>query len=101
MLSSLKMCFHVDDPPRRSQSETSKTSSNKRTHEATSVPTYVEDLPRRSKSARITNSFGIDFLTYILENELRTIKEALSSPDVSLWMESMRSKIDSIMKNHT
>ena len=38
-----------------------------------------EVKPRRSKSARTEKSFGPDFLTYVLEGEPQTFKEAVNS----------------------
>ena len=61
----------------------------------------VEVEPRRSKRARTSTSFGPDFLTYFLESEPRTFKEAVSSPDGPLWKEAIKSEIDSILQNHT
>ena len=40
-----------------------------------------EENPRRSKRQRISTSFGPDFLTFLLENEPRTFKEAMSSSE--------------------
>ncbi|KAK4407562.1 Retrovirus-related Pol polyprotein from transposon TNT 1-94 [Sesamum angolense] len=40
-------------------------------------------------------------LTYLLENEPRTINEALSSPEAPFWKEAINSEIESIMQNHT
>ena len=37
----------------------------------------VEDEPRRSKRIRIEKSFGLDFLTYLLENEPQSFQEAV------------------------
>ncbi|WP_395240198.1 reverse transcriptase domain-containing protein, partial [Escherichia coli] len=44
---------------------------------------------------------GPDFITYVLEDEPRSIKDALSRPDVPLWQEAINSEIDSILQNHT
>ncbi|KAL0551992.1 hypothetical protein IC582_011085 [Cucumis melo] len=56
---------------------------------------------RRSKRMRISKSFGPDFLTYLLENEHQTFKEAMSSPKAPYWKEAVNSEIESIMHNHT
>ena len=61
----------------------------------------VEVEPRRSKRARTEKSFGSDFLTYLVEGDPRTYKEAVSSADSPLWKEAIKSEIDSIMQNHT
>jgi hypothetical protein len=56
---------------------------------------------RKSKGAKMTKIFGLDFLTYLLENEPRTYFEAMSCPEASYWKETVNSKIESIMNNHT
>ncbi|KAH7844842.1 hypothetical protein Vadar_032277 [Vaccinium darrowii] len=61
----------------------------------------VDVEPRRSKRARTSTSFGPDFLTYLLESEPRTYKEAVSCPEGPLWKEAIKSEIDSIIQNHT
>ena len=57
--------------------------------------------PRRSKRARVEKSFGSYFLTYMLEEEPRTYKEAVNSTDDLMWKESINSEIESILHNHT
>ncbi|KAK3006347.1 hypothetical protein RJ639_017496 [Escallonia herrerae] len=64
-------------------------------------PSQEEDEPRRSKRARTSTSFGLDFLTFLLENEPRTNSEAMSSPKAPHWKEAVNSEIESIMQNHT
>ncbi|KAK3025021.1 hypothetical protein RJ639_044630 [Escallonia herrerae] len=64
-------------------------------------PSQEEDKPRCSKRARTSTSFCPDFLTYLLENELRTYSEAMSSPEAPHWKEAINSEIESIMQNHT
>ena len=54
-----------------------------------------------SKKARTEKSFALDFLTYMLEVEPQTYKEAISSTKGSLWKKAIKSEIDSIMQNHT
>ena len=61
----------------------------------------VEEEPRRSKRARTEKTFGPDFLTYLLEEEPRTFKEAMSTPEAPSWKEAINSKIESILQNHT
>lgn len=48
-----------------------------------------------------STSFGPDFLTYLLESEPQSFKEAVRSPDGPLWKEAIKSEIDSILQNHT
>ena len=61
----------------------------------------MEDEPRRSKRQRNSTSFGPDFLTYMLENELQTFKEAVTSPEAPFWKEAINSEVESILSNHT
>jgi hypothetical protein len=84
------------------------TSYPNRTREKGSTSTSIDetqgenDEPRRSKRARKEKSFGSDFTTaFLLENEPRTFKEAMSTPDAPSWKEAIKSEIDSIMQNHT
>ncbi|MFM9587390.1 hypothetical protein, partial [Streptomyces caniscabiei] len=55
---------------------------------------------RRSKRARTSKSFGPDFLTYMLEAEPQSYKEAVSSSEAPLWKEAINSEIESILQNH-
>ena len=57
--------------------------------------------PRRSKRARVEKSFGLDFLTYMLEGEPQTYKEAVNSTEGLMWKEAIDSEIESILHNHT
>ena len=61
----------------------------------------MEDEPRCSKSQRTSTSFGLDFLTYMLENEPRTFKEVVTSPEAPFWKEAINSEVESILSNHT
>ena len=74
--------------------------------------------PRRSKRKRTENSFGPDFLTafltensdkineqfvsvFLIDDDPKSYKEALTSVDSSFWKEAIKSELDSIMMNHT
>ena len=61
----------------------------------------MEDEPRRSKRQRTSMTFGPDFLTYLLENEPQTLKEAVTSLEALLWKEVINSEVESILSNHT
>ena len=65
------------------------------------VDTDGEVEPRRNKRARTEKSFGSDFLTYMLEGEPQTYKEAVNSTESLMWKEAIKSEIDSILHNHT
>ncbi|CAM8943434.1 unnamed protein product [Rhodiola kirilowii] len=62
--------------------------------------TNVEE-PRRSKRARVENSYGPDFVTFMVEAGPPTYNEAISSVDGPIWKEAIKSELDSIMQNHT
>ena len=85
-------------------------------NESTSTD-HVNEL-RRSKRKRTKNIFGPDFLTafivekphkineqfvsiFLIGDDPKTYKEALSSIDSSFWKEAIKSELDSIMMNHT
>ncbi|CAM8923791.1 unnamed protein product [Rhodiola kirilowii] len=57
--------------------------------------------PRRSKRARVENSFGPDFITFMVEAGPRTYDEAILSVEGPLRKEAIKSELDSIMQNHT
>ncbi|RVW86309.1 Retrovirus-related Pol polyprotein from transposon TNT 1-94 [Vitis vinifera] len=61
----------------------------------------VEVEPRHSKRVRTEKSFGPDFLTFMLEGEPQTFKEAVNSTEGLMWKEAIKSEIDSILQNHT
>ena len=56
---------------------------------------------RHSKTARIEKSFGLDFLTYLLESEPQSFKEVVTSAEGTLWKEAINSEVESILQNHT
>ena len=57
--------------------------------------------PRRNKRAKMSKSFGPNFLTYMLEDEPPSFKEAISTPKAPFWKEAVNSEIESILQNHT
>uniref|UniRef100_A0A2N9EBZ3 Reverse transcriptase Ty1/copia-type domain-containing protein n=1 Tax=Fagus sylvatica TaxID=28930 RepID=A0A2N9EBZ3_FAGSY len=57
--------------------------------------------PRRSKRTKTSKMFGPDFLTFMLEDEPQSFKEAMSMPEAPLWKEAVNSEIESILQNHT
>ena len=50
---------------------------------------HGEVEPRCSKRARTKKSFGPDFLTYVLEGEPQTFKEAVNSIEGLVWKEAI------------
>ncbi|GJU54974.1 retrotransposon protein, putative, ty1-copia subclass [Tanacetum coccineum] len=57
--------------------------------------------PRRSKRARTEKSFGPDFVSFMVENEPMSYREAVTSSEGHQWKEAIKSEIDSILQNHT
>ena len=51
--------------------------------------------------AKVSKSFGPNYLTYMLENETNAFKKAMSTLEVPFWKEAINGEIESIMKNHT
>ncbi|KAL2230679.1 UNVERIFIED_CONTAM: Retrovirus-related Pol polyprotein from transposon TNT 1-94 [Sesamum indicum] len=69
-------------------------SSSNQTHEES-------DEPRRSKRARIVKDFGSDFVTYNIEDDSITFKDAMVSSEAKQWKEAVKSEMDSIVSNGT
>ncbi|GKE26616.1 retrovirus-related pol polyprotein from transposon TNT 1-94, partial [Tanacetum coccineum] len=57
--------------------------------------------PRRGKRARTEKSFGLDFVSFMVENEPTSYQEAVTSSEAHQWKEAIKSEIDSILQNHT
>ena len=65
--------------------EKQEVSLNKRTYDTANGNHQNEEEPRRSKRAKKTKSFGLEYLTYMLDNEPKTFKEAMSTPETPFW----------------
>ncbi|KAL0414265.1 UNVERIFIED_CONTAM: putative mitochondrial protein, partial [Sesamum radiatum] len=64
--------------------------------------TYEElDEPRRSKRARDVKDFESDFVTYNIEDDPTTFKDAMASSEAKQWKEAVKSEMDSIVSNGT
>ena len=71
---------------------TQVSSSLKRNFESTSNTSHNQELmkernevkPRHSKKAKTSKSFGLNFLTYMLEDEPQSFEEATSTPEAPL-----------------
>ena len=57
--------------------------------------------PRRSKRAKISKDLGSDFITFNMENDPVTFKQAMASPEAKFWKESVNSEIQLIVSNGT
>ncbi|GJT45275.1 retrovirus-related pol polyprotein from transposon TNT 1-94 [Tanacetum coccineum] len=74
---------------------------NKIPHERQDHPEEEEVEPRRSKRARTEKLFGPDFVSFMVENEPTSYREAVNSSEGLRWKEAIKSEIDSILQNHT
>ncbi|GJV28930.1 retrovirus-related pol polyprotein from transposon TNT 1-94, partial [Tanacetum coccineum] len=63
--------------------------------------TKEEVKPRRSKRARNEKLFGPNFVSFMVENEPTSYREAVTSSEGQQWREAIKSEIDSILQNHT
>jgi len=53
-----------------------------------------------SKMTKMTNIFGSDFLTYLLEDETHIYSETMSCPEAFYYNETVNGEIKSFMNNH-
>ncbi|KAL0415926.1 UNVERIFIED_CONTAM: hypothetical protein Slati_3424500 [Sesamum latifolium] len=68
---------------------------------STSLTHEESDEPRRSKRARVVKDFGSDFVTYNIEDNSITFKDAMASSEAKQWKEAVKSEMDSIVSNGT
>ncbi|KAL0303858.1 UNVERIFIED_CONTAM: Retrovirus-related Pol polyprotein from transposon TNT 1-94 [Sesamum radiatum] len=68
---------------------------------STSLTHEELDEPRRSKRARVVKDFGSDFVTYNIEDDPVTFKDAMASSEAKQWKEAVKSEMDSIVSNGT
>ncbi|KAL0412036.1 UNVERIFIED_CONTAM: Retrovirus-related Pol polyprotein from transposon TNT 1-94 [Sesamum latifolium] len=66
---------------------------------STSLTHEESNEPRRSKRARIVKDFGSDFVTYNIEDDPVTFKDAMASSEAKQWKEAVKSEMDSIVSN--
>lgn len=81
--------------PKRTREELSKSHEDETHRDTEKVKS------RRSIRERTSKTFDLKFLTYMLEHEPQTYKEAMSSSEFSCWKEAIQSEIDSILSNET
>ncbi|KAL8093519.1 hypothetical protein AgCh_035404 [Apium graveolens] len=67
---------------------------------SSSTPNKVEE-PRKSKRAKVVKDFGSDFITYNIEDEPLTFRQAKDSSESRHWKGALKSEIDSIVSNRT
>ncbi|KAL0462346.1 UNVERIFIED_CONTAM: Retrovirus-related Pol polyprotein from transposon TNT 1-94 [Sesamum latifolium] len=68
---------------------------------STSLTREESDEPKRSKRAMVVKDFGSDFVTYNIEHDPVTFKDAMASPEAKQWKEAVKSEMDSIVSNET
>ncbi|KAL0387552.1 UNVERIFIED_CONTAM: Retrovirus-related Pol polyprotein from transposon TNT 1-94 [Sesamum radiatum] len=66
---------------------------------STNLTHEESDIPRQSKRARVVKDFGSDFVTYNIEDDPITFKDAMASSEVKQWKEAIKSEMDSIVSN--
>ena len=54
-----------------------------------------------SKRDRKETNLGDGFYTFLIYDDPKSYKEAITSPNALLWKEAINSEIESIMYNHT
>ena len=57
--------------------------------------------PRRSKRNRKETNLGDGFYTFLIDDDPRSYKEVITSPDAPFWKESINNEIESIIYKHT
>ncbi|KAL2249827.1 UNVERIFIED_CONTAM: Retrovirus-related Pol polyprotein from transposon TNT 1-94 [Sesamum indicum] len=76
--------------------------SNVAVSSSSSNHTHKEsDEPRRSKRARVVKDFGSEFVTYNIEDDQITFKDAMASSEAKHWKEAVKSEMDFIVSNGT
>ncbi|KAL0375679.1 UNVERIFIED_CONTAM: Retrovirus-related Pol polyprotein from transposon TNT 1-94 [Sesamum calycinum] len=66
---------------------------------STNLTHEESDIPRQSKRARVVKDFGSDFVTYNIEDDPITFRDAMASSEVKQWKEAIKSEMDSIVSN--
>ena len=61
---------------------------------------YHQNPIRRTLGLTETN-LGDGFYTFLIDEDPRSYKEAITSPNAPFWKEAINSEIESIMYNHT
>ncbi|KAL0320245.1 UNVERIFIED_CONTAM: Retrovirus-related Pol polyprotein from transposon TNT 1-94 [Sesamum radiatum] len=63
---------------------------------STSLTHEELDEPRRSKRARVVKDFGSDFVTYNIEDDPITFKDAMASSEANQWKEAVKTRLTTI-----
>ncbi|KAL0375539.1 UNVERIFIED_CONTAM: Retrovirus-related Pol polyprotein from transposon TNT 1-94 [Sesamum calycinum] len=68
---------------------------------STSLTHEELDIPKQSKRARVVKDFESDFITYNIEDDPVTFKDAMASSEAKQWKEAVKSEMGSIVFNGT
>ncbi|KAL0373638.1 UNVERIFIED_CONTAM: Retrovirus-related Pol polyprotein from transposon TNT 1-94 [Sesamum radiatum] len=91
-----------DSPASASIPEHVEKMTNVRVNPSSTSLTHEElDEARRSKRARIVKDFESDFVTYNIEDDPITFRDAMSSSEAKQWKEAVKSEMDSIVSYGT
>ncbi|KAK4388176.1 Retrovirus-related Pol polyprotein from transposon TNT 1-94 [Sesamum angolense] len=101
--TGLPSSFSLDDSlASTSIHEHMKKMSNVGVNPSSTSPTHKEsDEPRWSKRPRVVKNFGSDFITYNIENDPVTFKDAMASSEAKQWKEAVKSEMDCRVFNGT
>ncbi|KAL8110798.1 hypothetical protein AgCh_026508 [Apium graveolens] len=103
MKTSISLGSSEDDPTHTSSSipdHVEKMTNVGADPGSSSTPNKVEE-PRRSKRAKVVKDFGSDFITYNVEDEPLTFRQAKDYSESRNWKGAVKSEIDSIVSNGT
>nr|GEV48932.1 zinc finger, CCHC-type [Tanacetum cinerariifolium] len=89
--------YRIDD--KAVQDKRQRDENNLQVERQDQVEEVIE--PRRGKRARTEKSFGPDFISFMVENEPASYREAVTSSEGHQWKEAIKSEIDYILQNHT
>ena len=102
IIEAREASFFEEIFPRKSSVTVETEESNSEENVGASEPLEEEEEePRRSKRARKETTFGPDFVTFMIEGEPATFKQAMSSPEAQYWEEAINNEVESILQNHT
>ncbi|KAL0392770.1 UNVERIFIED_CONTAM: Retrovirus-related Pol polyprotein from transposon TNT 1-94 [Sesamum radiatum] len=103
MKTGLPSSFSLDDSlASTSIHEHMKKMSNVGVNPSSTSPTHKEsDEPRWSKRPKVVKNFGSDFITYNIENDPVTFKDAMASSEAKQWKEAVKSEMDCRVFNGT
>ena len=99
ILESIDVEFFEDVFPYK---ESRMSAMNKRTRdEPSTLKVQEQDIePRRGSRIKKPKNFGPAFISFMTIGELKTYKEAMTSPKAPFWKEAINNEVESILQNH-